>query len=104
MPKIGILAIQGDVQEHTLVLNQIGIEVVEVRLPDELDDLDDVPHISQGFSVVIGDSGDLTDDAIFKHIDPDCGSREMAEEISEERDFWFHQNIGDKNTVFQVEI
>ena len=72
--------------------------------PSELDDLDDVPHISQGFSVVIGDSGDLTDDAIFKHIEPHCGSREMAEEISEERDFWFHQNIGDKNTVFQVEI
>ena len=40
MPKIGILAIQGDVQEHTLVLNQIGVEVAEVRLPDELDDLD----------------------------------------------------------------
>ena len=40
MPKIGILAIQGDVQEHTLVLDQIGVEVVEVRLPDELDDLD----------------------------------------------------------------
>ena len=40
MPKIGILAIQGDVQEHTLVLNQIGVEVAEVRLPDELDGLD----------------------------------------------------------------
>ena len=40
MPKIGILAIQGDVQEHTLVLNQIGVEVAEIRLPDELDGLD----------------------------------------------------------------
>ena len=40
MRKIGILAIQGDVQEHTLVLNQIGVEVAEVRLPDELDGLD----------------------------------------------------------------
>jgi len=40
LPKIGILAIQGDVQEHTLVLNQIGVEVAEVRLPDELDGLD----------------------------------------------------------------
>ena len=40
MPKIGILAIQGDVKEHTLVLNKIGAEVVEVRLPDELEGLD----------------------------------------------------------------
>lgn len=40
MPKIGILAIQGDVKEHTLVLNEIGAEVVEVRLPDELEGLD----------------------------------------------------------------
>tara|TARA_B100001146_G_scaffold211992_1_gene211077 strand:+ start:226 stop:819 length:594 start_codon:yes stop_codon:yes gene_type:complete len=40
LPKIGILAIQGDVKEHTLVLNKIGAEVVEVRLPDELEGLD----------------------------------------------------------------
>lgn len=40
MPKIGILAIQGDVKEHTLVLGEMGVEVVEVRLPDQLEDLD----------------------------------------------------------------
>jgi len=40
LPKIGILAIQGDVKEHTLVLGEMGVEVVEVRLPDQLEDLD----------------------------------------------------------------
>lgn len=36
--RIGILAIQGDVREHRLVLEGLGVEVEDVRLPRDLDD------------------------------------------------------------------
>jgi len=39
-PKIGILAVQGNVREHAAVLRGLGVEPVEVRKPDELEDLD----------------------------------------------------------------
>ncbi len=38
--KIGILALQGAFSEHRLVLDRIGIESREVRLPAEIDGLD----------------------------------------------------------------
>lgn len=34
--RIGVLAFQGDVREHILVLERLGAEVVKVRRPDEL--------------------------------------------------------------------
>ncbi len=37
---IGVLAVQGNFREHAAVLRRLGAEVVEVRLPDELDGLD----------------------------------------------------------------
>lgn len=40
MPRIGVLSVQGDFAEHSQVLNNIGVEVTEVRLPAQLDDLD----------------------------------------------------------------
>ena len=40
MPKIGILAIQGDFLEHQDALNRIGVESFEIRLPHQLDDID----------------------------------------------------------------
>ncbi len=40
MPKIGVLAIQGDFLEHQQVLNWLGVEAPEVRLPRQLDDVD----------------------------------------------------------------
>ena len=40
MASIGVLAIQGDVLEHRKMLDSIGIESSEVRLPEHLDDLD----------------------------------------------------------------
>lgn len=40
MPNVGILAIQGDVLEHKLALERIGVETSEIRLPDQLDDVD----------------------------------------------------------------
>ena len=37
--KIGVLALQGDFAEHTAMLDSIGVEPVEVRLPAHLDGL-----------------------------------------------------------------
>ncbi len=38
--KIGVLAVQGNVREHAAMLLKLGVEVVEVRLPEHLDGLD----------------------------------------------------------------
>jgi len=40
LPKIGVLAIQGDFREHGLMLDSIGQNWDEIRLPDQLNDLD----------------------------------------------------------------
>ncbi len=37
---IGVLALQGDFEEHIAVLEGLGVEAVEVRLPKQLDGLD----------------------------------------------------------------
>lgn len=51
--KIGVLALQGDFAEHLTMLRQIGAQAVEVRLPDQLDDLDGL-IIPGGESTTIG--------------------------------------------------
>src|SRR3990170_643948 len=38
--KIGVLAVQGNFREHAAMLRALGAEVVEVRLPEQLDGLD----------------------------------------------------------------
>jgi 5'-phosphate synthase pdxT subunit len=38
--KIGVLALQGDFKEHETVLENLGVEVCEVRLPAHLEGLD----------------------------------------------------------------
>jgi pyridoxal 5'-phosphate synthase pdxT subunit len=38
--RIGVLALQGNFREHAALLRRLGAEVVEVRLPEELDGLD----------------------------------------------------------------
>ena len=40
MPRVGILAIQGDFLEHGQVLHRLGIEAPEIRLPHQLDEID----------------------------------------------------------------
>jgi len=35
-PRVGILALQGDVREHAAALREVGAEPVEVRLPRDL--------------------------------------------------------------------
>ncbi len=39
-PRIGVLALQGAFREHARALRRAGAEVVEVRLPEQLDVLD----------------------------------------------------------------
>jgi pyridoxal 5'-phosphate synthase pdxT subunit len=39
-PRIGVLALQGAFREHANVLRDLGADVSEVRLPEELDGLD----------------------------------------------------------------
>jgi len=38
--RIGVLALQGAFAEHVATLRSIGVEAVEVRLPEHLDDID----------------------------------------------------------------
>jgi 5'-phosphate synthase pdxT subunit len=51
--KIGVLALQGDFIEHCAILRQIGVEAIEVRLPDQLEGLDGL-IIPGGESTTIG--------------------------------------------------
>lgn len=51
--KIGVLALQGDFAEHMVVLQRIGVETAEVRLPQQLSDLDGL-IIPGGESTTIG--------------------------------------------------
>jgi 5'-phosphate synthase pdxT subunit len=38
--RVGVLAVQGNFREHAAVLRRLGADVVEVRLPEELEGLD----------------------------------------------------------------
>jgi pyridoxal 5'-phosphate synthase pdxT subunit len=38
--KIGILAVQGDFREHAAMLRRVGAEPVEIRKPEQLEELD----------------------------------------------------------------
>jgi len=40
MARIGVLAVQGNFREHAAMLRQLGADAVEVRKPEQLDDLD----------------------------------------------------------------
>jgi 5'-phosphate synthase pdxT subunit len=51
--RIGILALQGAFIEHEKILNALGVETVEVRLPEQLDGLDGL-IIPGGESTTIG--------------------------------------------------
>ncbi|MBI3173479.1 MAG: pyridoxal 5'-phosphate synthase glutaminase subunit PdxT [Chloroflexi bacterium] len=51
--KIGVLALQGDFAEHIVMLRSLGVETVEVRLPEHLNGLDGL-IIPGGESTTIG--------------------------------------------------
>lgn len=55
--KIGVLALQGDFAEHIAALQQFGVEATEVRLPQQLDDLNGL-IIPGGESTTIGKLAD----------------------------------------------
>ena len=38
--KIGVLAVQGDFREHAAMLRRLGAEVVEIRTPEQLEEVD----------------------------------------------------------------
>ena len=40
MARIGVLAVQGNFREHAAMLRRLGADAVEVRKPEQLDDLD----------------------------------------------------------------
>jgi 5'-phosphate synthase pdxT subunit len=40
MERIGVLAVQGNFREHAAMLRRLGADVVEVRMPEELEGLD----------------------------------------------------------------
>ncbi len=51
--RIGVLALQGDFEEHCLILKRLGVEVREVRLPKDIDGLDGIV-MPGGESTTIG--------------------------------------------------
>ena len=51
--KLGVLALQGAFREHRLMLERCGVEVVEVRSPEQLDDVQGLV-IPGGESTTIG--------------------------------------------------
>src|SRR3990167_5938825 len=51
--KIGVLALQGDFSEHLHILNFLGVDAVDVRLPTHLRELDGL-IIPGGESTTIG--------------------------------------------------
>ena len=53
VPRIGILAVQGNVREHAAVLRRLGAEPLEVRKPGQLAELDGL-IIPGGESTAIG--------------------------------------------------
>ena len=52
-PTIGVLALQGSFLEHVTILKAIGVKTVEVRLPEQLDEIDGL-IIPGGESTTIG--------------------------------------------------
>jgi len=69
MPKIGVLALQGDFREHIQMLIKCKVDTVEVKLPEDLSDVDGL-IIPGGESTTIGNlmqRHDLDRKIIQKH-------------------------------------
>ena len=69
MSRIGVLAIQGDVQEHRHVLDRLSVDAPEVRLPNQLDNIDGL-IIPGGESTTIAQLLDIYDfrDALTEKV------------------------------------
>jgi 5'-phosphate synthase pdxT subunit len=75
VPRIGVLALQGAFREHAQMLRRLGADVVEVRVPDELEGLDGLV-IPGGESTTIMRLARLygLDDAIRSYAGPVLGT------------------------------
>ena len=73
--KIGVLALQGDFEEHISILKHITVEAVEVRLPEHLQGLDGL-IIPGGESTTIG------------KLAVDFGLIEPLRQFGEEKAIW----------------
>ncbi len=73
--RIGVLALQGAFREHAQMLRRLGAEVVEVRLPEELEGLDGLV-IPGGESTTIMRLARIygLDDAIREYREPIFGT------------------------------
>jgi 5'-phosphate synthase pdxT subunit len=40
MSVVGVLALQGDFEEHTAVFESLGAECKQIRLPEQMNDID----------------------------------------------------------------
>jgi 5'-phosphate synthase pdxT subunit len=92
--RIGVLAVQGNFREHAAVLRRLGAEPVEVRLPDQLGELDGL-IIPGGESTAIGRLMRLygLDEAVRDFRGPILGT--CAGMIVLDRD---HLGVGDYST------
>jgi len=73
--KVGVLALQGSFLEHLDILRRIGVQTAEVRLPDQLEDLDGL-IIPGGESTTIG------------KLAVDFGLLEPLKEFGKEKAIW----------------
>lgn len=73
--KVGVLALQGSFHEHQDMLNRIGVEVREVRLPEHLENLDGL-ILPGGESTTIG------------KLAVDFGLLEPLREFGKEKPIW----------------
>ena len=60
--KVGVLAVQGNFREHAAMLRRLGADVVEVRLPEQLDGLD-------GLVIPGGESAAITLEMVREEMD-----------------------------------
>jgi len=70
-PKIGVLAYQGDVQEHVAVLESLGVRAVRVKIAEHLDGLAGL-IIPGGESTTIGN--------LLRHFDLDTAIKHRYDE------------------------
>ena len=79
--KIGVLALQGDFAEHIAMLQRMGVETVEVRLPAQLQSL---PH-GQGLDGLIIPGGEST---TIGKLATDYGLVEPLRRFGAEKPVW----------------
>ena len=60
--KVGVLTVQGNFREHAAMLRRLGADVVEVRLPQQLDGLD-------GLVIPGGESAAITLEMVREEMD-----------------------------------